>query len=210
MNANMEVATLIISLFALFISGFSFWYVFLKHSDPIFCVSKWTAFGISSNGKDGSTFIVRIDINNPSSRPVTIEDFVLVVKTKTNKKILYEPIMLWDLTYYIESIGVPKKITEFQKGQIPLPFNIPTKEAFKFDYEILFMPKDIKVSVKNDEDAPLEIEVLALTDKWKDYKLVSNQRFTIDEIKNLTNGSFSGVLSTSSIENRKKLEKKFY
>ena len=136
----MGITTLIISILALTVSGFSFWYGFLKHSEPIFSVSKWTALGMLNNNKDASTFIVRIDINNPSTRPITIKDFALLAITHNQKKIMYEPIMLWDLTYYIESMGISKKIVEFQKGQIPLPINIPSKGTFKFDYEILFMP----------------------------------------------------------------------
>lgn len=180
----------------------------MRHPDPIFSISRWTAFGISNNGKNGSTFIIKIDINNPSTKPVTIKDFAIIAKTKDNDKIIYEPILLWDLTYYIESMGVPKKIVEFQKGQIPLPINIPSKQSYQFDYEILFMPQDKKTSIINEKDAPFEIKVYALTDNWKDYKMVSKQKFTEREIKDLQNGNFSGVLSTSSIENRKKLEKR--
>ncbi len=204
----MEITTLIISIFAILISAFSFWYGFLWQSDPIFSISRWTAFGITNNGKNGSTFIIKISINNPSTRPTTIKDFAIIAKTEKGKKIIYEPIMLWDLTYYIESMGVPKKIVEFQKGQIPLPISIPAKESYQFDFEILFMPQDKKTSIINNEDGSFELEVHALTDKWKDYKLVSKQKIKEDDVKNLQNGNFSGVLSTTSIENRKKLDKK--
>ncbi|MEX2411328.1 MAG: hypothetical protein WD607_08170 [Candidatus Paceibacterota bacterium] len=202
----MGIAAFFISFFALLISAFSFWYGFLKQSDPIFSISRWTALGISNNGKNGSTFILKLSINNPSTRPITINDFAIIAKTGKGKRIIYEPLMLWDLTYYIESLGVSKKIVEFQKGQIPLPLSIPAKESFQFDYEILFMPQDKKASIINAEDGSFVLEFYALTDKWKDYKLVSTQKIMEEDIKNLQNGSFSGVLSTTSIENRKKLE----
>ena len=204
----MEITTFVLSILAFIISGFSFWYSFLKQSDPIFSISRWTAFGISNNGKNGSTFIVKISINNPSIKPTTIKDLVIIAKTENGKKIIYEPIMLWDLTYYIESMGVAKKIVEFQKGQIPLPISIPAKESFQFDYEILFMPQDKFTTIINNEDGSFELEVYALTDKWKDYNLISYQKILEDDIKNLQNGNFSGVLSTSSIEYRKKLNKR--
>lgn len=204
----MEIATLFISIFAILISAISFWYGFLKKSDPIFSISRWTAMGITNNGKNGSTFITKISINNPSTKPTAIKDFAIIAKTEKGKKIIYEPILLWDLTYYIESMGIPKKIVEFQKGQIPLPIIIPAKESYQFEYEILFMPQDKKTSIINEEDGSFELEFYALTENWKDYKLVSKQKIKEEDIKNLRNGNFAGVLSTTSIENRKKLNKK--
>jgi len=204
----MEMIAIIISILAFGISALSFWYGFLKCPDPIFSISRWTAFGITNKGREGSTFILKIDINNPGTKPVMIKDFIIIAVTHNGNKIIYEPIMLWDLTYYIESMGTPKKIVEFQKGQIPLPITIPQNQSFHFDYEILFMPQDKMTTIINEEDVPFEIEVYALTEKWKDYKLISFQKFAKNDIVNLKNGNFVGVLSTSSIENRKKLEKR--
>jgi len=201
----MDYISASVAIIALIISGLSLWYGYLKKVDPVFCCSRWTALGIENSGKDGSTFIVKVDINNPSNKPVIIKDIVLIATTKNKSKIIYEPIMLWDLTYYIESMGVPKKIVEFQKGQIPLPIVIPAKQSFGFKHEILFMPQDKKTSIINNTDAPFEIEIFALTDLWRNYKKVAYQNFDESNVENLKNGNFSGVLSTASTENRKKL-----
>jgi len=70
------------------------------------------------------------------------------------------------------------------------------------------MPQDKKTSIINEEDGSFELEFYAITENWKDYKLVSKQKIKEEDIKNLRNGNFAGVLSTTSIENRKKLNKK--
>lgn len=202
----MSYIPIIVSIFALIISGLNFWFGFIRKIDPTFCCSRWTAFGITNSVQEGATFIVKIDINNASNHPVTIMDFIIIATTSKKDKILYEPILLWDLTYYIESMNVPKKIIEFQKGQIPLPVIIPAKQMYSFDYEILFKPKDPSVVIINNQDAPFNLQLLALTDRWKNYKVVVNQEFHESDIVNLTQGNFSGVLSTVSITNRKKID----
>jgi hypothetical protein len=84
----------------------------------------------------------------------------------------------------------------------PLPVAIPAGKQFDFGFELLFMPHDKKTAIQIDTDTPFELNLYSLSDRGKNYKLVATQIISTEDIKNLTNGSFAGVLSTSSIKNR--------
>lgn len=56
--------------------------------------------GIENTGQQGSSFIIKIGVINDGNRPLVIKDFLLVAETFTGKKILYDPIILFDLTDY--------------------------------------------------------------------------------------------------------------
>lgn len=203
-NLKLEELSIIIAVFAIVISVIAFWYNSLRKGNPIFYCSRWTAIGLSVNGEEGAAFSINIGLNNNGNSPIEIIDFILVAETHHNKKIFYDPIILFDLTYYISSIGQDRRIENAQKGQIPLPIIIPPNQQYTFEEEILFMPYDKKTAVLNKKDPPFTLKLYALTDRYSDYKKIAEQNFEPNDIEKLVNGSFSGVLSTYSIKNRER------
>ena len=95
-----EEYAVIISVIALIVSIFTFWYSNIRKGQPIFSCSRWTAIGLEVEGKQGSAFAVRIGINNNGNSPIEIIDFLLVAETHKGQIIIYDPILLFDLTYY--------------------------------------------------------------------------------------------------------------
>jgi len=192
----------IIAGIALSLSLFNLWYTVFRKGRPIYACSKWTAIGLDASGQPGATFVLQIGIINNGNKPLILKDFMLIAETVRNKKILYDPIMLFDLTYYIASVGRENRMIESQKGQIPLPLTIPANEQYEFNYEILFMPYDKKTAVHTLSDTPLILKLHALTNRLKSYQLAATQKIDKNDIQNLQNGSFVGVLSTESTKNR--------
>lgn len=203
LNLKTEELALIISICAIFITIISFWYNSLRVGAPIFTCSRWTAIGLDNSGQQGSSFVIKIGVINYGNRPLIIKDFLLIAETHNKKEIVYDPIILFDLTYYIASIGKQNRIADSQKGQIPLPIIIPPNKSYNFEYEMLFMPFDKKTTIINNQDAPFILKLYARL-KNKSYNLIAEQNITKEDIVTLTNGSFRGVLSTSSIEHRQK------
>ena len=193
---------LIISLLAVVISFFTFWYNSFREGEPIFTCSRWTAIGLSNSGQEGSTFAINIGVTNDGNAPLELVDLLLVAETHNKKKIFYDPIILFDLTYYISSQGEDGRMGKAQKGQVPLPMIVPPNQQYTFEKEILFMPYDKTTSIINHIDAPFTLELYALTNRANSYKKIAEQYFRPEDIQNLVNGSFSGVLSTYSIKNR--------
>lgn len=202
-NLNTDELALIISICAILVTIISFWYNSLRTGVPIFACSRWTAIGLDNSGQQGSSFVIKIGVINYGNRPLLINDFLLIAETHNNKKIVYDPIILFDLTFYIASIGKQNRMTESQKGQIPLPIIIPPNKNYNFDYEILFMPYDKKTSIINNQDSPFTLKLYARLKK-ESYKLIAEQVIKKEDIASLTNGSFCGVLSSTSTEHREK------
>lgn len=198
-----QKVVLVISLVALGISFFTFWYNFLREGEPIFTSSRWTAIGISNSGQEGSAFAVNISVNNDGNAPLELIDFMMVAETHNKKKIFYDPIILFDLTHYISSLGEDGRMGKTQRGQVPLPMIVPPNQQYTFEKEILFMPYDKTTSIINNIDAPFTLKLYALTNRTNSYKKIAEQYFRPEDIQNLVNGSFSGVLSSSSIRKRK-------
>jgi hypothetical protein len=90
-----------------------------------------------------------------------------------------------------------------QKGMIPLPIIIPPNKSYDFDYVILFMPFDKKTTIINHQDSPFKLYLHASIGN-KPYKKIAEQNITSEDIVNLTNGSLSSLISTSTTENRQK------
>lgn len=122
--------------------------------------------------------------------------------TKKHKIVYYDPILLFDLTYYIASVGKDRRITDTQKGMPPIPIAIPAGKQYDFGYEILFMPLDKKTAIDIQNDLPCELILYALTGKNKKYKPIGRQQVLQSDLKELASGSFSGMISTSSMKLR--------
>jgi hypothetical protein len=106
------------------------------------------------------------------------------------------------MTTYVQSIGKQNQIGLSNNGAVPLPIIIPDHSVYKFPCEILFMPHDKATSVILPTDAPFTINLFAKTSRKKDYREVAYQKIAKDDIKDLENGKFSGVLSSISIKDR--------
>jgi len=61
---------LIISLLAVVISFFTFWYNSFREGEPILTCSRWTAIGLINSGQEGSTFAINIGVTNDGNVPL--------------------------------------------------------------------------------------------------------------------------------------------
>lgn len=187
---------------AVLISLYTLWYSKFRKGKLLFACSRWSNIGLSNNNKTGAAFAVNIDIHNTGPKAYTLYDLLIQVETSQNKKIYYDPIFLFDMTTYVQSVGKQNQIGLSNNGGVPLPIIIPDHSVFKFPFEILFMPQDKATTVILPEDAPFTIKLFAKTSRQKNYSEVAYQEIAKDDIKDLKNGNFSGVLSTSSIKDR--------
>jgi hypothetical protein len=89
-----------------------------------------------------------------------------------------------------------------QKGMVPLPIGIPAGKHIDFGYEMLFMPHDKKTAVEVATEFPIKLRLFASTERNKGYQEIANQKITAEDVAALTNGGFSGVLSSASIDKR--------
>lgn len=192
----------IIAAAAFILSLFSLWYTTFRRGRPTFACSKWTAIGLSADGVTGAAFTIQVSVINNGNRPLVLKDLMLVAKTSENKEIYYDPILLFDLRQYIADMGKDDRIARAQRGQVTLPIIIPPNQHFDFPYEILFMPYDKKTAVATQKDAPFTLKLYGRTNRSKHYQLVAFQEFQPDDVRQLRNGTFAGVLSTASIEKR--------
>lgn len=202
MNLQPAQIAIIISLFALVVTVINFWYNSLRKGKPVFTCSRWTAIGVEASGQQGSTFAINIAVINEGKYPLVLTDFLLVAETHNKKKIFFDPIILFDLTYYIGSMGEQARMAKAQKGQIPLPIIVPPSQQYTFEKEILFMPYDKATTIINNVDAPFSLSLYALTDRDSNYIKIAEQQFRPEDINTLVNGSFAGVLSSYSTKNR--------
>ena len=180
--------------FAILISLFTLWYSVFRRGQLSFACSRLTAIGMASSGRTASAFAIKVDVINSGSRPIVLRDLLLEANTNTGKRIFYDPILLFDLTNYVASVGQQNRIATSQKGQAPLPISIPAGQHFEFGYEILFMPHDKKTAVETPDDAPMTLDLYALTSRKRKYRHIVTQEISSDDVKSLVNGSFSGVL----------------
>ncbi len=176
----------------------------LRKGELQFACSRWTIIGLDACGSLGAAFAVKVDMLNSGSSPLFLKDLLLVVETCDGKSIFYEPIFLFDMTRYIESIGEANRITMCQKGAIPLPTIVSAGERLNFGCEVLFLPHDKEKPVLIDSDSFFELKLLSLSGDSKNYRLIARQKITSSDIGNLSNGSFSGVMSTASTSKRDK------
>lgn len=167
-----------------------------------FSCSKWTAVGMDAGGQPAASFAIKIDIYNTGARPIVLQDLILEAETHDGSRIYYEPIVLFDMKNYFSTIGQERRIATAQQGMVPLPVTISPKEHFDFNHEILFLPLDHTSIAKVPQDAPLDLRVFARSNRSKTYAEVGYQRVNVTDISQLSNGSFSGLLSTSSLLKR--------
>lgn len=191
----------IFAALAFVLSCLAFWFARFRKGELSFACSRWTALGLNNNGKDGAAFVVNIEVYNTGSEPQTIYDFLLEAVTTNGIKIYYDPIFLFNLNNYIKAMGQPNQIGQANNGAVPLPIIIPNGLTFRFPCELLFMPQDKETTIILPTDAPFKLNLYARIGK-NNYKKVSEQDISASDIKNLKNGSFSGVLSSKSIEKR--------
>ena len=192
---------------AFIVSFFALYFAKFNRGKMIFACSRWTALGLDNDGKRGAAFAINIESFNTGAKPVKLFDFLLVAETVSGSLVYYDPIFLFSMNSYIQAMGQQNQIGQANNGTVPLPIIIPNGATFKFPCELLFMPQDKKTTVLLPEDAPFKLKLYARIDNKK-YKKISEQFFSSDDINNLRNGSFSGVISTSSIEERNKFIKR--
>jgi len=191
----------IFAALAFVLSFFAFYFSRFRKGKLTFACARWTALGLDNNGHNGAAFVVNIEVYNTGSTPQTIYDFLLVAITKNGTKIYYEPIFLFSINDYIRCIGQKDQISKANNGVVPIPVIIPNGLTYKFPCEILFMPQDKMTTIILPDDAPIKINLYARIEN-NNYNKISEQEFSKLDIGNLRNGSFSGVLSTLSIEKR--------
>ena len=144
-----------------------------------------------------AAFSLHITVVNEGKVALEIRDLLLIAKTG-DRRIFYEPILLWDLRQWIEDGNRPDKVGRAQKGQVPLPIQLNAGQYFDFQYSILFLPLDKETMVEPLKDSSVELVLYGLTDRNDNYVVVAEQHLDADEIKPLLNQSFSSVVSTVS------------
>lgn len=198
-----------VGMLAFLISCLNLWYNFLRKAKPKFVCSRWTAIGMQhSDGFPKAAFAVKISSINNGAKPLEVKDFLLTAKDKNKILFIYEPILLFDLRQWIEDGNKPDKFGWAQKGQIPLPFVVPPKETFDFEHHIFFLPADKATMIDPRVDGPVELRIFALTDRSSSYKLIGEQQFKHEDIKDIRMGSFSSILSDESTKVRAYFVKK--
>lgn len=197
----------LIAGFALLLSCFNLWYIFIRKGKAIFACSRWTAIGLTARDRAGLSIALQIGIVNHSTKPLLLKDLMLLVDAP-DRKIFYDPIFLFDLTQYIASVEKNDRILKTQKGLVPLPINIPPNQQYDFPCELLFLPYDKKTAVLTHSDTPCTLNLYALTDRAKSYEQVATQKLTKEAVQELQSGGFSGVLSTASTEKRESFVRK--
>jgi hypothetical protein len=200
----------ILSILGLILSIINFWYNFLRKAKPSFVCSSWSAIGMQhKDGYPRIAFAIKISVTNNGVKPLIIKDFYLLTKDETGSIFHYEPIVLFDLRQWIEDGNRPDKVGRAQKGQIPLPFVVPPKKTFSFEHHLYFLPTDKTTMVDPRISGSIKLRLFAITDRFSSYKLIGEQKFLHDDIKNLTMGNFSSVLSDVSTKKRSEFIKRF-
>lgn len=129
---------------AVLISLYALWHSKFRKGKLLFACSRWSVIGLSNNNATGAAFALNIEIHNTGSQPITLFDLLLEVETTTNKKIYYDPVFLFNMTTYVQSMGQQNQIGLANNGQVSLPLIVPNNSVYKFPCEILFMPNDKK------------------------------------------------------------------
>lgn len=192
----------IFAAFAFALSLFNLWYAAFRRGRLSISASRWTAVGLDASGKTGAAFVIKIDVINTGGRPILLKDMFLEAETQNGNRIYYDPIMLFDLTDYFGSIGKKDRIATAQKGMVPLPIRIPAGKNIDFGAEVFFLPIDKKTTVEVANDFPIKLRLFASTERRSGYYEIETQTITKEDVASLTNGSFTGVLSTTAIEQR--------
>jgi len=194
----MNILSFILSTLALTLSGVAFWFSYFRKGTPKFVCSRWTAVRMEHISKKPlAAFSLHITVVNEGKVALEIRDLLLIAKTG-DRRIFYEPILLWDLRQWIEDGNRPDKVGRAQKGQVPLPIQLNAGQYFDFQYSILFLPLDKETMVEPLKDSSVELVLYGLTDRNDNYVVVAEQHLDADEIKPLLNQSFSSVVSTVS------------
>jgi hypothetical protein len=195
----LSIISLTVAAIALFISGATFWFSYLRKAGPHFVCSRWTAIRMQhSSGKPLASFSVYVAVVNKGKIPLEVLDLVLEAEVGEGSPIFYEPILLWDLRQWIEDGSRSDKVGRTQKGQAPLPVVVAADEHFDFGYSILFLPVDKERLVEPLKHSTVELRLHALTDRKKKYVVVSGQTMNEEDIKPLLTKSFSSAISTVS------------
>jgi len=206
MSQETTFATNAISIIAIIISIISLYISLLRIGKLKYVFSQFTALGMdkvdeNEKRKSGSTFLFNIEVANTGVNPKVVKDIFLIAKTEKGSSIIYEPILNFDLVHYIANPESKNLITESQKGQVKFPFSVEGNSIYRFPYHVLFLPRDKKTLVLNDGDYPITLEIYV---KSRTYRLVSEQKFTKEDVKSVVNGTYAGVLTSAVIEERDK------
>jgi len=201
------IISLPISIIALLISAATFWFSYLRKAKPLFVCSRWTAKRMDkADGSVRAAFSVYISVMNKGKIPLVLYDLILVAEVEEDDRILYEPILLWDLRQWIEDGNRPDKVGRSQKGQVPLPVLVPPDTICDFGYSILFLPVDTEKMVNPLEHSNVQLKLYALTDRVKKYTMICEQVMDERDLKSLLDKSFSSAISTASKSKRSLLE----
>lgn len=157
---------------------------------------------MDAGGQSAASMTVRIAFLNTGTKPVIVSDVMMVAVTRAGERIAYEPILLFDIVRYISGVGTETRIADCQQGPVPLPVSIPPASQFEFPASVMFMPEDKKTAVLVQKHLPLTIELYCLSDRRSHYEKAAVQYVSEDEVRNLKNGAFAGLISTESQKRR--------
>jgi len=198
----MQIFNSVIAGIALLLSGVSIWATFFRRGKLITVASQWTAIGMDAGGQSAASMTVRIAFLNTGTKPVIVRDVMMVAVTAAGNTIAYEPILLFDIVRYISGVGTEARITDCQQGPVPLPVLIPPASQFEFPASVMFLPEDKKTAVLLQKHLPVTIELYYLSDRRRHYQRAAVQYISEDEVRNLKNGAFAGLISTESKKRR--------
>jgi hypothetical protein len=204
-----NICNALIALGALSFSIYNFWYSKFKKAKLTYICNGWTILIASKRDDEGNLddnsplFLLNISIRNEGAQAITLKDFILKVTDRNEKVFYFAPISLFDFDYFSSNLGNASPL-KAQKGLTPLPLEIPANTTYKFGYCILFGPYDYAIeNIMNLDDLPMQVEVL-VNDDFQKYKTVSTQTMEEENIKGISQGSFSAIESTPTVEARKK------
>lgn len=199
----MSDLSLTLSTIAILLSALTVWRSFFWRGAAEFVCSSWTAIRMTGNDdRARAAFCVTLSIGNPGNRPLTVFDLLLKAEIPDRGTIFYEPILYWDIRQWIEDGARKDKVGRTQKGQVPLPVQLPPQGHFDYGYPILFLPLDKSTLVEPGVHKSVTLRLFAFTSRGRTYAEIGTQHISAEDLNPLTSMSFSGLVSSESRKRR--------